>query len=54
MAIKDNLEYVLKQSDVAAKKSGLSSDDITLVAVTKTHEPYEINEIIDAGATIIG
>lgn len=54
MAIKDNLEYVLKQIDVAAKKSGRSSDDITLVAVTKTHEPYEINEIIDAGATIIG
>ena len=38
----------------AAKRSGRTREDITLVAVTKTHGPQEINEAIDAGASVIG
>jgi len=38
----------------AAKRAGRKPSDITLVAVTKTHSPEEINEAIACGVTDIG
>lgn len=52
--IRENLENVNSIIDNAAKKSGRSSEDVTLIAVTKTHSPEVINEAIDAGVTDIG
>lgn len=45
---------ILERKNSAAKRSGRDPDDITLMAVTKTHTPEEINEAISAGATDIG
>lgn len=45
---------ILERKNSAAKRSGRDPDDITLMAVTKTHTPEEINEAIAAGATDIG
>ena len=52
--IKKNLEKVNAQIEDAAQKAGRSGDEITLVAVSKTRTPEEINTAIDAGATDIG
>ena len=52
--IKKNLEKVNAQIEDAAQKAGRSGDEITLVAVSKTRTPEEINIAIDAGATDIG
>ena len=54
MAIKDRYAEVIKRVEEAAVRSGRNPEDITLVAVTKTHTADEINEAIDAGATDIG
>ena len=54
MAIKDNYDEIIRRIAEAAERSGRSLEDITLVAVTKTHGADEINEVIDAGATDIG
>lgn len=52
--IAQNLEIVRRNIAEAAKKSGRCAEDITLVAVTKTHTAEEINEAIDCGVTDIG
>mgnify|MGYP002518088724 CR=1 FL=1 len=52
--IKNNLEEVRKKIRKAAEKSGRNEDEITLIAVTKTHSPEMINEAIDLGVTDIG
>ena len=52
--IKKNLEKVNAQIEDAAQRAGRSGDEITLVAVSKTRTPEEINTAIDAGATDIG
>ena len=52
--IKENLEDVRKNIQIAAEKSGRRAEDITLVAVTKTHPVEMINEAIDLGVTDIG
>jgi len=54
MSIAENLRSVRERIDAAARRSGRSGDDITLVAVTKTHPPAMMNEAIEAGATDIG
>lgn len=54
MSIKDNVAHIRKLIAESAAKSGRSSEDILLVAVTKLHNPSEINEAIDAGITDIG
>jgi pyridoxal phosphate enzyme (YggS family) len=54
MSIKSNIEYVNERKGIAAEKSGRKPEDVLLVAVTKLHEPSEINEAIDAGVTDIG
>lgn len=52
--IKENLEDVKKRIAAAAEKSGRSEEDVTLVAVTKTHPVEMINEAISLGVTDIG
>lgn len=52
--IKENLEDVRNRIRIAAEKSGRSADDVTLVAVTKTHPAEMINEAISLGVTDIG
>lgn len=52
--IKNNLEAVRKKICEAAEKSGRNENEITLIAVTKTHSPEMINEAIDLGVTDIG
>ena len=54
MPIKENIEYVKRLKAQAAQKSGRTSDDVLLVAVTKLHDVDEINEAIDCGITDIG
>lgn len=52
--IKERLNYV---SDLIAKSatlSGRTAEDVTLIAVTKTHSADVINAAIDAGVTDIG
>ncbi len=52
--ISKNLEDVRERIKAAAEASGRHAEDITLVAVTKTHPPEMMNEAIIAGATDIG
>lgn len=54
MSIAENLCEVEKRIAAAAKKSGRKREDITLVAVTKTHPAEMMNEAIDLGVTDIG
>ncbi|MCQ2547889.1 MAG: YggS family pyridoxal phosphate-dependent enzyme [Clostridia bacterium] len=54
MSIKTNLEYINKTIADAAIRSGRKPEDIMLLAVTKTHEAPEMNEVIDCGVENIG
>lgn len=54
MNIAQNLEKVKERIAAAAQKSGRNPQDITLVAVTKTHPTDMMNEAIRAGACDIG
>jgi pyridoxal phosphate enzyme (YggS family) len=54
MNIQENYKNILERKNAAAIRSGRQPDDVTLLAVTKTHGPDEINEAIDAGAADIG
>ena len=52
--IRENLENVRFKISEAAKSAGNNPDDITLVAVTKTHGTSLINEAIESGVCDIG
>lgn len=52
--IKENLDMVNKKIKIAAEKSARTFEDITLVAVTKTHGMDMIEEAIDYGVVNIG
>lgn len=52
--IKENLKVVRDNIKKAAEKFGRNPEDVTLVAVTKTHGADMINEAIDLGVTDIG
>ena len=52
--ISQNVEAVLEKVESAAKKTGRSLSDITVIGVTKTVEPVRIKELIRAGITNIG
>lgn len=54
MSIAENLDDVEKRITKAAEKSGRCREDITLVAVTKTHPIDMMNEAIRLGVTNIG
>lgn len=52
--LEDRLKSVRDNIKKAAERSGRSPEDITLIAVTKTHPAEMINDAIDLGVTDIG
>ena len=54
MSIRENIAHIEQLKQEAARRSGRSGEEVLLVAVTKLHEPAEINEAIDCGITDIG
>ena len=52
--IAERFKQIKERKDAAAVRSGRSPDEVTLMAVTKTHTAAEINEAIAAGAADIG
>ena len=54
MSIEENLREVEERITKAAGKSGRKREDITLIAVTKTHPVGMMNEAINLGVTDIG
>ena len=54
MSIKENIAHINQLKQEAAERTGRKGEDILLVAVTKLHDPSEINEAIDCGITDIG
>lgn len=54
MTIQEKFTEILERKNAAAIRSGRQPDDVTLLAVTKTHGADEINQAIAAGATDIG
>ena len=52
--IEDNLSFIREKIASSARKSGRSSDEIKLMAVTKTVEPVFINHAIKCGIDLIG
>jgi pyridoxal phosphate enzyme (YggS family) len=53
-AIKENLLRVIERMEKAAEKVGRDSNEIKLVAVSKTVEVARIKEAIEAGISILG
>jgi len=53
-AIDENLKIVRENIEKAALKSGRKSEDIKLMAVTKTVAPEFINHAISRGINLIG
>ncbi|MBR0374900.1 MAG: YggS family pyridoxal phosphate-dependent enzyme [Mogibacterium sp.] len=54
MSIAENYQRIADRVAAAAVRSGRRPEDVTLVAVTKTHGAAEINEAVAAGATVVG
>lgn len=54
MSIKENLAEVERRISEAAERSGRKREDITFIAVTKTHPAEMMNEAISLGVTDIG
>ena len=52
--IEYNLSVIRERIAKAAEQSGRSADDITLMAVTKTIAPAEINYMLGLGVDLIG
>lgn len=53
-AVEENYKRVLDRVNEAAVKAGRSTDDVRLMAVTKTVESPYINRAIEVGADLIG
>lgn len=52
--IRDNLQKVQERVVAAAERSGRSSDEITVVTVSKTWPIDVVQSAVDAGATVLG
>ena len=52
--LSERLANVRKQIETAAQKTGRNADEITLIAVSKTHPVSVLHEAIDAGARVLG
>jgi pyridoxal phosphate enzyme (YggS family) len=52
--VPDNLERVRAQIAEAAQKAGRALDEITLVAISKTHEVEKVRAAFDAGQELFG
>lgn len=50
----ERLEKVNNQIEAAARKAGRSFEEITLIAVSKTHPASVVREAIEAGARVFG
>lgn len=53
-AITDNLAAVHQNIADAAGRAGRRPEDITLIAVSKTHPPESVREALDAGQVLFG
>ncbi len=53
MSITENIAEIRSRMAEAARRSGREPEDVLLIAVTKLHEPDEIEEAIAAGVTDI-
>ncbi len=53
-SVAENLERVRNQISQAAAKVGRATDDIELVAITKTHPAEKVREAIEAGQKLFG
>jgi pyridoxal phosphate enzyme (YggS family) len=53
-SIAENLDRVREQIATAATKSGRSTTDVELVAITKTHPAERVHEAVEAGQTLFG
>lgn len=54
MTIKENYNKVIENIEEACRRAGRDGDEVTLIAVTKTHKADMINEAINSGASDIG
>ncbi len=54
ISIEERFKEVEERKNAAAVRSGRSPSDVTLMVVTKTHTPDEINQAVRAGATDAG
>jgi pyridoxal phosphate enzyme (YggS family) len=54
LSIAENLERVRTQIAHAAAKAGRATDEIELVAITKTHPAEKVRGTIEAGQTLFG
>ncbi|MDP6115344.1 MAG: YggS family pyridoxal phosphate-dependent enzyme [Planctomycetota bacterium] len=52
--LKNNLESIRARMQQACERAGSKSDEVTLVAVTKTVGPEETDTLVELGATDIG
>ena len=52
--IKDNLEIVRDRIARACARSGRGVDEVTIVAVTKTHGPEVVDAVVEAGVVDVG
>ncbi len=50
----DNLAEVNRRIAEAAKAANRQPGDVTLVAVSKTHGPERVRELLDAGQRVFG
>lgn len=54
MSIAENIAEIRKNMEEARKKSPNPEQPVTLVAVTKTRTPEQLNEVLEAGQEILG
>ena len=54
MSIAENIAEIRKNVEEARKKSPNPDQPVTLVAVTKTRTPEQLNEVLEAGQNILG
>lgn len=51
MRVVDNLRHINERINEACNRSGRSSDEVTVIAVTKYVSPERAQEAVDAGIT---
>ena len=54
MSIRENVQFVRNKIAEACRRSGRKSEEIELVAITKTVDVEQINEAIEAGIRVVG
>jgi hypothetical protein len=54
MSIAENIAAVRDRIGLAARRAGRGSDDVTVMAVSKTHPPERIREAYEAGLRLFG